>query len=105
MGLALGLSGVAHAQNARVTGTVTNAATGAPVEGARVVLKSAEMGRAIKAKTNEKGTYRAVNVRFGDYEMTVEADGYLTYRGAYTLEASTSEALVIDVKLRASPRR
>ncbi len=100
MALALAWSGVgARAQTGRVIGKVVDSATGKPVAGARLVFKHATMGLRFKGESNAEGSYRIVNVRYGDYEVEVMADGYATLRSSYTIEPLSRDATVVNVTL------
>ncbi len=57
---------------AKVTGTVVDATTGAPIAGARVELETANRG----AVTAENGRYFLVDVEPGIYALRVEMKGY-----------------------------
>src|SRR5688572_13717688 len=59
-----------------VTGTVTNSATGAPLEGARVQLKGTDR----EVSTDNAGMYRINNLPLGNAVVTI------TYTGLTTVE-------------------
>ena len=76
--MALGLCGVAErvaAQTGSITGTVTNAATGAPLENAQIQAQQIG-GLAYGAISAEGGTFRIINLADGVYTVTVRAIGY-----------------------------
>jgi TonB-dependent receptor len=67
-----------------VTGTVTNSATGATLEGARVALKNT----AREVLTDELGTYRFTNVPAGDVVVSVSYTGLSPADASVTVPAS-----------------
>lgn len=102
--LALGPA-LARAQNGRVVGVVVDQDTRDPIEDAKVVLRHTTMGTSFKATTNDKGSYRIGNVRFGDYDVSVEKEGYYSYKGTFSVEPRTNDATTINVQLKASPKQ
>lgn len=54
--------------------------TGAVIAGATIEATNDETGQVLKAKANEAGTYRILEVTPGHYTVTVSADGYKTYK-------------------------
>ncbi|MFN7972637.1 MAG: carboxypeptidase-like regulatory domain-containing protein [Acidobacteriota bacterium] len=92
-------AGSAHAQNTRVVGVVKDRETQKVVESAKISWKSVDMGIELKAESNKKGQYRIPNVRFGNYEVTVEAEGYPTFTASYHVEARSNEATNVNVEL------
>jgi iron complex outermembrane receptor protein len=61
-----------HAQQARIEGVVTEAATEDPVVGANVVLEGTSLG----AATGERGVFYIRSVPPGEYTISVSAIGY-----------------------------
>ena len=80
LGLALALAAAsvfapeAEAQTGKVTGVVTDQATGAPLEGAQVFLTGTGYG----ALTNANGRYFILNVPPGTYQVSTRRIGYST---------------------------
>lgn len=95
----------AHAQNGRVVGVVRDAETDAPIEGAKVEIKSTTMGTSQRGKSNAEGQYRIVNVRFGEYDVVVEREGYVRYTAVFTIEPKSSEAATFNVKMKPLPKK
>ena len=75
--LFFGLAGAVFAQEFRgtVTGEVTDA-SGAPVEGAKVVVTSVERNIAIETTTNSAGRYTVQFLLPGKYQLAVEKNGF-----------------------------
>ena len=63
---------VAHAQNGRVTGTVIDAETGAPLASVQVYIQATSTG----ALTNNSGTFTLENVPPGTYTLIAQRIGY-----------------------------
>jgi hypothetical protein len=66
---------VSQAQNATVTGTVTDAGQGAVVS-VKVTARNTETNISRSVETNENGLYRLVNLPPGHYDITFEKDGF-----------------------------
>ena len=66
-----------------VTGSVTNAATGSILEGARVVLE----GTGREMTTDSLGSYRFDNVAAGSVSLAVYYTGLTTERATITVSA------------------
>ena len=77
-----------------VTGTVTDANDGQPIEGA--VVEALDSGRS--TETVADGTYE-LRLLPGEYDIEIRSDGYTTHAEAIALEAD--EVLVIDAALEA----
>lgn len=60
---------------ALVDGTVTNAATGAPLEGARVKLDS--QGNSLVTSTDARGHFQFANLQPGQYTIAADLPGFL----------------------------
>src|SRR5262249_27527631 len=90
----------AWAQNATVTGTVIDA-SGAPVVGANISIKSPQTGTVHTGTSNDTGAYRIVELQPGPYELTIEKSGFKTLHfGDVVL--TVSQVLTIDAKLEVS---
>jgi TonB-linked SusC/RagA family outer membrane protein len=85
------------AQQATISGRVTDQVAGLPIAGARVGL----VGTAIASQTNAEGRYRLADVRPGQVTLRVSAIGYGTVNRPITLAAG--EDHVEDVALTLQP--
>lgn len=65
---------VAHAQRGKLTGVVTDATSGAPVDGAQIVIEGTGLG----ALTQENGRFFILNVPVGTFAVTARRIGYQT---------------------------
>ena len=54
--------------------------TGAVIPGAQVVVRNVATGMERTLTTSEVGRYQALNLRSGEYEVTVEQSGFATMR-------------------------
>jgi TonB-dependent starch-binding outer membrane protein SusC len=79
--LLVGLAGTVRAQQATIVGTVTDAASGAPVADARVSI----VGTALRGVTNFRGAYRITGVPPGTVTVEVRGIGYKTTQAQATL--------------------
>lgn len=69
-------SGVsAQSETATLLGTVRDA-NSAVMQGANVTLKNAAAGISVTTSTDPNGDYQFVNVKIGNYQITVEAAGF-----------------------------
>lgn len=68
------LAATAFAQNARISGAVTDAKTGATLPGANIVVKSATHNTGTASRTN--GEFEISNLPAGDYTLTITYIGY-----------------------------
>ncbi len=77
----LGLSSTSQAQigSGQIVGVVQDP-TGAVIPGARVVVRHVATGMERTLTTSEVGRYSALNLRPGEYEITVEQSGFATIR-------------------------
>ena len=77
--LSLSGAGIAHAQSSMgtVVGTVTDP-SGGVIPGASVTLTSMDTAIAATRVTNDNGYFTFINVRPGNYELTVELSGFST---------------------------
>ncbi|HTR36922.1 MAG TPA: TonB-dependent receptor [Bryobacteraceae bacterium] len=67
----------AHAQTANITGTILDA-TGASVSGATVTATHQGTGNVRTATTDNSGTYAIPNLAVGNYDVSVEKQGFAT---------------------------
>ncbi len=86
------------ATTGRVTGTVTDAAAGAPVPGAQVTIAGTTLG----SQTNDEGRYTITGVPAGNVTVLVRRIGYTEARQAATVTANG--AVTVDVRLTVAPR-
>ena len=77
-----------------VTGTVTDANDGQPIEGA--VVEALDSGRS--TQTGADGTYE-LRLLPGEYDLEIRSDGYTTHEESITLAAD--DVLVVDAALAA----
>ncbi len=89
----------AWAQGGRVTGTVTNARTGDPVETAQVYIPGTRIG----TLTDTDGTFTLIVVPAGEYEVRVEIIGYRTE--AEIVSVGAGETQVLEFALEPSVLR
>jgi TonB-linked SusC/RagA family outer membrane protein len=89
----------AWAQGGRVTGTVTNARTGDPVETAQVFIPGTRIG----TLTDQNGAFSLIVVPAGEYEIRVEIIGYRTQSEVVSVGAG--ETQVMDFALEPSVLR
>lgn len=75
LGLLPGVASRASAQTGTITGKVTDAASGRPVENAQVGAQLSG-GQQFGAVTGADGTFRIANLRDGVYTVTIRALGY-----------------------------
>ena len=95
--LSLAFSPKTWAQNASVTGTVTDA-SGGVVVGASVSTKNMETGAERAATSNDTGAYRIVDLQPGTYEIAVDKQGFRTVHFK-DIVLTVSQVLPLDVKL------
>jgi len=76
LALCVVFAGTAEAQTGKLTGIVTDAQSGAPLEGAQVILE----GTGISALTGSNGRFFIVNVPPGTYAVLVRRIGYTSAR-------------------------
>ena len=90
-----------HAQDSGVAlfGTVTDA-SGKTIPGARITIKNVATGQATETRTDSAGSYDALNLTPGDYELSVAAPGFST---AVTTVSITSGRLTMNLTLRGFP--
>ncbi len=90
----------ALAQNASITGTVTDA-SGAVIVGANVSAKNAATGAERSVQTAETGAYRIVELQPGLYEVTVSQSGFKSFV-VNGLTLNVSQVYTLDAKLEVS---
>jgi Carboxypeptidase regulatory-like domain len=71
-------AGIALAQNATVTGTITDP-SGAIVAGATIEVKNPQNGQVYSSVSTQTGNYTVAAVPVGTYEMSVSSSGFKTY--------------------------
>jgi hypothetical protein len=101
--IALSLLGLAwpslsRAQNATVTGTVTDASQG-PVGGVSVTAHNVATNATRSAETNEDGLYRLIDVAPGQYELTFEKAGFQSAKFA-GIQVTVGQILTVDTPLQ-----
>lgn len=83
------LSQVAHAA---LSGTVSGPSR-AVVPNAKVSVKNLNTGQATDAQTNSVGLYSLPNLKPGDYEVSISADGFDTKVDRITLPAGATQTM------------
>jgi hypothetical protein len=73
--LGLSLQTLAQSETAAVLGSVRDS-NAAVLQGAKVTLLNIATGIESTATTDENGDFQFVNVRIGNYRITVEAQGF-----------------------------
>lgn len=95
LALLLIATGVAHAQQAgSVTGLVTQQGTGAPIEGAQVVLE----GTQFRGVTQSSGRFLILNVPAGTYTLRVQMIGYTDVERSVTVTAGQSATVNVAMQ-------
>jgi hypothetical protein len=85
-----------------IAGTVTDAATGNPISGARLQISSPS--QAVTATTDARGHFVAFSLQPDDYTITVEKTGYDTHSGSgYAVSADQTQQYDISLTPSASP--
>jgi hypothetical protein len=82
-----------------IAGTVTDAATGNPIPGARLQISSPS--QAVTATTDARGHFVAFSLQPDDYTITVEKSGYDT-RSATGYAVSADQTQQYDISLTPS---
>jgi subtilisin family serine protease len=90
------LEGAPTGDTGTAAGTVTDAATSTPLNGAELTIVGGEINRTVT--TAEDGAY-SLPLPAGDYEVTAEAFGYVTQTAAMTITAdqTTTQDFALDV--------
>jgi len=88
---------VAHAQTGKLTGVVTDAETGKPIEGATVVIQGTTLG----ANTSATGRFFVIQVPPGSYTVSARRLGYQSVN-ATNVVLSIDQTTEQNFKLKAS---
>ena len=88
-----------QATTGRITGTVTDAGSGTPIEAAQVFVAGTQLG----STTNSEGRYTIQNVPAGTVTLVVRRIGYTEGRRANVAIAAGQQATV-DLQLSVAPR-
>ncbi len=94
--LLVGLASTGWAQQGTIAGTVTDAASGAPISDARVTIVDTRL----QSVTNSRGAYRITGVQPGTVPIEVRRIGYRTAVSSVTLDAG--QEITSDFRLTAS---
>ncbi|MET0165961.1 MAG: carboxypeptidase-like regulatory domain-containing protein, partial [Vicinamibacterales bacterium] len=94
----LAAPGVSRAQDATVSGTVSDS-TGGVLPGVTVTAVHEATGNTFLGVTDERGVYR-IQVRVGRYKMTIELSGFATV--AQGFEALVGQALTVNAQMMPS---
>jgi len=81
LGVLLSAPRLAAQQRATIQGTVTDAASGAPIADARVAIR----GTTLQAVSNARGVYRITGVAAGTLTVQIRRIGYKTFETTVTL--------------------
>jgi hypothetical protein len=87
-------------QTGIITGRVTNATTGAPVDGAQITSSNTETDQTEVAVTNSLGVYGFAALPVGVYILTATKDGFQSSERA-DIRVLDSDILHIDFPLNA----
>lgn len=82
----------------RISGKILNKA-GAPIEGAKIVLKRMDLNWSKEIFTDKKGQYLQVGLEPKLFEMTITAEGYADYKEAQPIKIPLGEVLVKNITL------
>ena len=85
--------GLIAQERGTITGTVTNAQSGAPLLGAQVSIRGTGLG----VLTNEEGAFLLINVPVGRVEVRVEYIGYSAE--AQTVDVAAGQTIVLDFQM------
>ncbi len=96
--LFLGLASLiwAQAETGQITGSVTDP-SGAVVAGAAITVKNVNTGAERNDTTNSSGLYAVTNLQPGQYEVSVGAAGFATYK--QKVGVSVGEKVGVDIRL------
>lgn len=97
IGVCVLVPSLAQAQAGKITGVVTDASSGQPVEGAQIVLQ----GTGIGVLTNESGRYFLLNVPVGTYTVLARRIGYQT-QGRSNVQVTIDVTRTVDFELAPS---
>ncbi len=90
------LSGLQETSSGIVTGTVTDASTGAPLEAASVHIPALGSG----VLSNAEGSFRLVSVPAGSHELHIDLIGYASV--VRTIAVTAGETLVLALQMNAT---
>src|SRR6267378_285006 len=88
----------AYAQEAVVTGTVTDA-TGGVLPGVAVTALNEASGNTFQSVTDERGDFR-IQLRIGTYRVTAELSGFAT--AARAVEMQVGQTVVVNLQMQPS---
>src|SRR5712691_1921192 len=94
----LAMSAVVHAQEATVTGTVTDT-TGGVLPGVTIKAVNEASGNSFEAVTDARGAYR-IAVRIGNYQITATLAGFGNV--SRSLELLVGQTAVVNLQLSPS---
>ncbi len=94
----ISISANAQSPGAELSGTVTDP-SGKPVPGARILVKNVPTGQTTETQTGPTGSYDALNLTPGEYEVSVAAPGFSTTTTRVTVAATGRQTM--DLTLRA----
>jgi hypothetical protein len=100
--LVLSLAVSARAQNARFSGSVTDA-QGAVIPQAKIDIKNLDTGDDKQATSDEGGAYSVPFLTAGHYRITVEAPGFDTLTKEVTLDVGQSLQLDLPLAVGGAP--
>jgi hypothetical protein len=92
------LASTAQAQTASASGTITDT-SGATVPGAKITAKNSATGAERTAETGSSGTYSLTNIPAGQYDITVEKEGFATARFDHVV-LTVAQALSLSAELQ-----
>lgn len=95
--LFIGLPVFAQLNRGTISGLVTDA-TGAAVPGAAITLRHTATNTTTKSVTNDVGQYNIPNLATGNYDVTIEANGFKKFV-LTNLELRVTDVLRVDAKL------
>ncbi len=85
-----------QAETGQITGTVVDP-SGAAVSAATVTVKNAATGAERQTTANTAGSFTVPNLQPADYDLSVSAPGFTTYKTRFTITVGSK--LGLDVKL------
>lgn len=91
-------AGLVHAQNAAMTGRITDP-SGALVQDAQVVLTGEHSHVVLKVTSDTSGLYSLSHIAPGTYTLAVDAPGFKHYE-QIGVAIQTGQALALDVKMQ-----